>query len=68
MTELDKLLERARYEARAQSQMIDNQPVAVIPLGSQTIPAYLRTPYIFFEQMVSELIQPNQRVLDLGAP
>jgi len=67
MTEQDKLLERARYDARAQSQMIDNEPVAMIPLGSQTLPAYLRTPYIFYEQMVAELIQPNQRILELGA-
>ena len=49
MTDQDQLLERARYDARAQSQMIDNEPVAVIPLGSQTLPAYLRTPYIFYE-------------------
>jgi SAM-dependent methyltransferase len=67
MTEHDKLLERARYDARAQSQMIDNQPVAVIPLGSQTIPAYLRTPYIFYEQKITELILPNHRELELGA-
>lgn len=67
MTEQDKLIERARYDARAQSQMMGNELVAEVPLGSQAMPAYLRTPYILYEQKIAELIRPSHRVLELGA-
>ncbi len=59
-TKQDKLIERARYEARAQLQMAGTA-------GSQSAPAYLRTPYIFYEQKITELILPNHLVLELGA-
>lgn len=67
MMEQDKLIERARYEARAQSQMAGAAMVVEIPLGSQTMASYLRTPYIFYEQKIAELIRPIHRVLELGA-
>lgn len=67
MTEHDKLIERTRYEARARSQMAGSTMVSEIPLGSQTMPAYLQSPYIFYEQKISELIRPNHIVLELGA-
>lgn len=67
MTDQDKLIERTRYEARAKIQMAGTLGVAGVPLGSQTMPAYLRTPYIFYEQKITELIRPSHRVLELGA-
>ena len=67
MMEQDKLIERARYDARAQSQMAGAVMVGEVPLGSQTIASYLRTPYIFYEQKIAELIRPSHRVLELGA-
>jgi ubiquinone/menaquinone biosynthesis C-methylase UbiE len=67
MTEHDKLVERARYDARAQLQMIGNELVTDIPLGSQTMSPYLRTPYVFYEQKIAEFIRPGCRVLELGA-
>ena len=67
MIEQDKLIESARYEARAQSQMAGAAMVGEVPLGSQTIASYLRSPYIFYEQKIAELIWPNHRVLELGA-
>lgn len=67
MMEQDKLIERARYDTRAQSQMMGDELVTEVPLGSQAMPAYLRTPYIFYEQKIAELIRPNHRVLELGA-
>jgi ubiquinone/menaquinone biosynthesis C-methylase UbiE len=63
----DKLIERARYEARAQSQMAGAAMVVEVPLGSQTMPAYLRTPYLAYERKIAELIRPSHRVLELGA-
>ena len=67
MMEQDKLIERARYEARAQSLKDGAVMVGEVPLGSQTMTSYLRTPYIFYEQKIAELIPPSHRVLELGA-
>jgi ubiquinone/menaquinone biosynthesis C-methylase UbiE len=67
MMEQDKLIERARYDARAQAQMAGSTVVAEVALGSQTMPAYLQSPYIFYEQRIAKLIQPSHRVLELGA-
>jgi ubiquinone/menaquinone biosynthesis C-methylase UbiE len=68
MMEEDKLIERARYDARAQSQMAAGDSMVVeVPLGSQMMVSYLRTPYIFYEQKIAELIRPSHRVLELGA-
>lgn len=35
--------------------------------GSSTMPQYLRSPYIFYEKCVSELISSQDQVLELGA-
>jgi ubiquinone/menaquinone biosynthesis C-methylase UbiE len=67
MTDQDKLIERDRYEARAQSQLAEVSMFVEAPFGSQTMPSYLQTPYIYFEQKISELIRPNHHVLELGA-
>ena len=67
MIEYDKLIELTRYDARAQLQMMDNESVDEVPLGSQTMVSYLRPPYIFYEQKIAELIGPSHRVLELGA-
>jgi ubiquinone/menaquinone biosynthesis C-methylase UbiE len=67
MMENDKLIEKARYDARAQSQMAGVAMVVEAPLGSQTMPAYLRTPYLVYEQRIAESVQPIHRVLELGA-
>jgi hypothetical protein len=53
MTEQDKLIERQRYEARAQLQMAGVAMVVEVTLGSQMMPSYLRTPYIFYEQKIA---------------
>lgn len=67
MMEQDKLIERERYDARAQSQMAGAAIVGEVPLGSQTMASYLRSPYIFYEQKIAEFIRPSHRVLELGA-
>lgn len=67
MTLNDKLIERERYDARAQSQLAQTAAAAEVPLGSQTMAAYLRTPYLVYEQKIACLVQPDSRVLELGA-
>lgn len=67
MTEKDKLIERERYDARALSQMIGDELVAEVHLGSQKMPAYLSSPYFIYESNVAELIRPIHSVLELGA-
>lgn len=67
MTLNDKLIERERYDARAQSQLAQTVAAAEVPLGSQTMVAYLRTPYLVYEQKIADLVQAGNRVLELGA-
>ena len=63
----DKLIERARYDASAKSQMSQSALVAEVPLGSQAMASYLRTPYLYYELKLVELLGPGHRVLELGA-
>lgn len=65
--EPDKLIERARYDARAESQMSQSALVTEVPLGSQTMASYLRAPYLYYERKLAELLGPGHRVLELGA-
>lgn len=65
--ERDKLIERARYDARAQSQLIGGEVLTEVSFGSQTMAAYLRTPYILYEQKIAELVHSHHHVLELGA-
>lgn len=68
MTDQDKLIERDRYDARAKAQLAGEKMVIETPsFGSQTMPAYLQPPYIYYEQRIAELIRPDHIVLELGA-
>ena len=67
MIDADKQIERSRYDARAAMQISALGSATVVPLGSRTMSAYLRTPYLVYEQMVAEIIKPGYRVLELGA-
>ena len=64
----DKLVELQRYDARARSQLSTSRAgPAAGEFGSGAMPQYLRTPYIFYEKCVSELIGSHDQVLELGA-
>jgi ubiquinone/menaquinone biosynthesis C-methylase UbiE len=67
MMEQDKLIERARYDARAQLKMAGSAMIAEVPLGSKSMSVFLQSPYIWYEQNISKLIQPSHCVLELGA-
>ena len=63
----DKLIEQARYEARAESLLSKSDFITLVPLGSQTLAQYLQAPYLYYEQKVGELLGPGNCVLELGA-
>ncbi|MCP9823427.1 class I SAM-dependent methyltransferase [Cyanobium sp. L1E-Cus] len=67
MMEQDKLIERARYDVRAQLQMAGLSMIDEVPLGSKTMAVFLQSPYVWYEQKISKWIQPSHRVLELGA-
>jgi ubiquinone/menaquinone biosynthesis C-methylase UbiE len=67
MTERDKLIERMRYDARAELLIGQIPPIKEGLLGSQAIAKYLRAPYLFYELKLFELLHPGLRVLELGA-
>lgn len=67
MTDQDKLLERDRYDARAQSLLNEVALFVEAPFGSQTMSSYLQSPYVYYEQSIAELIRPDNHVLELGA-
>jgi ubiquinone/menaquinone biosynthesis C-methylase UbiE len=68
MSDQDKLLERDRYDARAHSQLAQVATmIAESTTGSQSMPTYLQTPYIYYEHKIAELIRPEHQVLELGA-
>jgi len=64
----DKQVERDRYDAQAKellSGLGDTQMTDTF--GSHGIPPSLRSPYIFYEQRIREMIRPQDRVLELAA-
>ena len=63
----DKTLERARYDARAESQMSQSALMTETPLESHTMVPYLRTPYLYYGRELTEHLGPGHRVMELGA-
>ncbi len=64
----DKQAERDRYDAYATELLYgfgDTQMAH--KLGANGISLSLRTPYLFYEQQISELLRPQDRVLELAA-
>lgn len=63
----DKYIESARYDDRAKKQLNGIATFEDALLGSQTMPLYLQSPYIFYEKMVCNLLCTDHNVLELGA-
>ena len=65
MMNSDKNIEHKRYDLRASLQIgiADSQ----ISLGSQTMPLYLRAPYIKYEQLIAENVDSGHECLEIGA-
>jgi ubiquinone/menaquinone biosynthesis C-methylase UbiE len=65
--EPDKLIEIARYDARAVAQMSQSALATESLLGSCAMAAYLREPYQYYESSIAGLLSPGCKVLELGS-
>jgi SAM-dependent methyltransferase len=66
--DLDKQQELLRYDKRAKRQL--NCLTGLLKIekwGSDSMPLFLASPYLCFEQKIRELVQPEHQVLELGA-
>jgi SAM-dependent methyltransferase len=63
-----KLIERRRYDRKAQSDGHGSaEPASVAPLGAASMALHLRAPYLEFEQQIRQAAPPGGVVLDVGA-
>lgn len=60
----DKAVEQARYESRARRRLVSGVPE---PVGAEAIRPVYRSPYLHYERWVREIVQPGDRVLELGS-
>lgn len=66
-TDPDKQKELFRYDQAAR-KLLDKAPSSdVVEIGSNGMPEYLRSPYLFYEQKIDELVHASCKVLELGA-
>lgn len=61
----DKLAERDRYNARAQTRLSGSASSTLGPDGAESQPLGIRTPYTVFEQEILRLAKPEGRALDV---
>ena len=61
----DKLKEKERYDQSA--RVLLNSKIGFSYLGSESIPIFLRTPYLFYEEKIKESIKPQMNVLEIGS-
>jgi ubiquinone/menaquinone biosynthesis C-methylase UbiE len=61
----DKAEELRRYEEGARQALETAMPTQ--ELGAAGVAPELRTPYVYYEQRIQELVSPDDRVLELGA-
>ena len=62
----DKLGEKNRYDERALNLLKQNG-LAFSKYGSTLIPLVLRSPYLFYEKKINEIIHPKMKVLEIGS-
>jgi len=60
----DKIIEKDRFDTRALSFI---EHGTAHKLGSASIPLAIRSPYLFYEEKIKELIQPTFNVLEIGS-
>ena len=61
----DKLIEKERYDQRARALLKSENEFSYF--GSESVPIFIRTPYLFYEEKIKELIKPNMKVLEIGS-
>lgn len=62
----DKSIERERFDSRALS-LLAKDSFDTLKFGSEAIPLPLRSPYLFYEEKIKELIKPDLNVLEIGS-
>jgi len=62
----DKQAEADRYDLRA-IQVLSQEKITFSSPGLSYLPLYLRTPYIFFDELLIKKIKLGDRVLEIGA-
>lgn len=61
----DKLIEKKRYDKRA-INLLEQNVLEFSKYGSNSIPLVLRSPYIFYEEKIKELMNPSFKILEVG--
>lgn len=61
----DKLIERDRYDARAKELVVRDPAALLGPDGATAIPIELRTPYVYYEQLILSRVTPGASLLDV---
>ena len=62
----DKLMEKNRYDSRALA-ILKKKELESSKFGSASIPLVLRSPYLFYEEKIKELLNPSCKVLEIGS-
>ena len=63
----DKAKELSRYDNRARSSLEHKDNTFNKVWGSASMPTFLRSPYIFYEESIAIFVKPYHRVLELGS-
>jgi len=63
----DKFKELSRYERRAKSSLERQDNALGRTYGSESIPIVLRSPYIFYEESIANLVKPYHQLLEIGS-
>ncbi|MBC8489114.1 MAG: class I SAM-dependent methyltransferase [Bacteroidetes bacterium] len=62
----DKIIEKERFDTRA-IYLLENDKFNIQSYGSLAMPLPLRSPYLYYEQKIKELIKPEYKVLEIGS-
>tara|TARA_Y100000590_G_C15740485_1_gene1020124 strand:- start:3844 stop:4617 length:774 start_codon:yes stop_codon:yes gene_type:complete len=65
MLNSDKNTEFNRFEKRAEKLLLEESFNFLN--GSDSMPEYLRSPYLFYEKKISELIKSTDKILEIGS-
>ena len=65
MMDTDKLIEYQRYNESSKNRLGTLNEAPLLINGSSNFPSYLRSPYLYYEDLIKSAIKPEMRVLDL---
>ncbi len=62
---MDKLIEQSRYNNFSFKKLLENDKIKSLGIGSEIYKPYLRSPYIYYEQLLKKIICQSDSILDL---